>query len=305
MTLFHELLRRLDDDEAEFSSETITRGLERIPNPYLALITSSTPHDLAPFMVQGGRWWHDGFWPRFAFIVPEGPPVTTRRPQGRGTPPSDLVAALHTWHTSLGMPTVEVSEARDKHDRASGEYRIKRSAFPCQTLVVAQDAVDAYHCYGDATWTTDIPRDLIPSYARLPHKAMRIATLLASMQGQQTVSLAHWTYAQQITEGWRAMLHRVLLMLGDTGHVSKDAQTEDFLENILAQEGPQSLRTLQRRAHVESAVLKRLIQSMEFTGRIGTKKQGRSVYAFVPQDADVPDGEAENYEEREHDDTPF
>ena len=134
---------------------------------------------------------------------------------------------------------------------------------------------------------------------------MRIATLLASLQGKHTVSLAHWAYAQQITEGWRAMLHRVLLMLGETGHSSKDAQTEDFLEGILAQEGPQSLRTLQRRAHVESAVLKRLIQSMEFTGRIGTKKQGRTLYAFLPQDADVPDGETENDEEREQNDIPF
>lgn len=302
MAMFHELLRRLDDDEPDFSSETIQRGLEFVAHPYLSLLTSSTPHDLAPFMTQGGRWWHDGFWPRFAFIVPDGPPVTTRRPQGRGVPPSALVAALHTWHTSLGMPTIEVESVRDKHDRATGDFRIHRGEFPCQTLTVEQDAEDAYNAYGDAMWTQDIPRDLIPSYARLPDKALRIATLLASLQAQTTVKLCHWTRAQHIAEGWRAMLHRVLTMMGETGHVSKDAQSEEQIEMFLAQEGPQSMRGIQRRTHLDSATLKRLVQGMEFTGRVGSRKHGRSVYVFVPQDEDVPTHEDEKEEQN---DIPF
>lgn len=304
MAMFHELLRRLDDDEDSFSSETIQRGLEFIAHPYLSLLTSSTPHDLAPFMTERARWWHDGFWPRFAFIVPDGPPVTTRRPQGRAAPPSSLVASLHTWHTSLGMPTVEIEKILDKHERPTGDFRIQRGDFPCQTLEVAQDAEDAYNAYGDAMWTQDIPRDLIPSYARLPHKALRIATLLASLQAQQTVQLRHWVRAQQITESWRAMLHRVLTMMGDTGYSSKDAQSEDRIEALLAQEGPQTMRVLQRRTHLDSAILKRLVQSMEYTGRLLSKKQGRSVYVFVPQDEDVP-LEGEDNKEEEQNDIPF
>jgi hypothetical protein len=302
MAMFHELLRRLDDDEESFSSETIQRGLEFIGHPYLSLLTSSTPHDLAPFMTPGAKWWHDGFWPRFAFIVPDAPPVTTRRPQGRTVPPSALISALDTWHRSLGLPVIEVEKVVDQHDRPTGRFRIHREPFPCQTLAVAQDAEDAYNAYGDAMWTQDIPRDLIPSYARLPHKALRIATLLASLQDQSSVQLSHWARAQQITEDWRAMLHQVLLMMGETGYASKDAQVEDQIEAMLAQEGPLPLRTIQRRRHLDGATLKRLIQNMEFLGRVLTRKQGRTLYVFVPQDDDVP---THDDEKEEQNDIPF
>lgn len=307
MSMFHELIRRLDDDEQQFSSETIQRGLELLHEPYLALLTSSTPHDLAPWMASGARYWHDGFWPRFAFIVPDGPPNMARRPQGQGRPSAELVSTLHTWHTSLGMPNIAIEPTRDKYDRPTGEYRLKRGTFPCRVFTVNTQAEDAYYAYGDAMSNRDISRDLIPSYARLPHKALRIATLLASVQNSSEVTICHWAYAQQIVERWRGMLHRILGLTSETTPTSKDGQAEEAIELFLAHEGAKTMRDIQRKLHLDSATLRRLVQSMEYTGRVMSLKEGKTLYLCLPADADVPDHEDEAVvdENRIQDDIPF
>src|SRR5215831_12910982 len=106
----------MDDGNESFESDTIARGLEQVQNPYLALLASATPHDLAQFMRPGSPHWHDGFWPRFAFIAPMADEIPSRRrqPVGNASLPSNLLRPLQEWHQSLGMPTARIEEVLEK-----------------------------------------------------------------------------------------------------------------------------------------------------------------------------------------------
>ena len=302
MAGFHELLRVLDDGKPDFSSETIQRGLEYVEAPYLALLASATPHDLAPFMQGGSKWWHDGFWPRFAFLIPEQRPRLDRRPQGRATPPSALIAELHTWHVSLGIPRIATTPVLDAKQRPTDEWTLERDPFPCQTLLVPPDTLEAYYQYNEALLSMAISPDLRPSYSRLHDKAMRVAMLLASVQGKDQITLPHWAYAQEVVEHWRAMLHRLTTMMSASLGVSADAQHEDRIVNLLSTQGALSMRNLQRTLHLDSATVKRLTQNMAYTGRVSIGKAGRTPYVSLPQEGDFTD---ETLHEEEQSDVPF
>lgn len=301
MSGFHELLRVLDDGKAEFSSDTIQRGLERIEAPYLALLTSATPQDLAPFMQSGSKWWRDGFWPRFAFIAPEEGPRLDRRPQGLATPSAMLIEQLHSWHVKLGVPTVTMEARVDKKQRPTGEWTATLSPLPCTPLHIPDETLDAYYAYNDALLQMDVTAELRPTYSRFHDKALRIAMLLASLQGHETIPLAHWAYAQEITERWRAMLHRVIATVITYQPLSPDEQHEQRIERMLMQEGPMPVRDVQRRLHLDSGTIKRLIQNMVGAERAQTQKVGKRLCVCLPQDADMP----EEYQEGEQEDVPF
>jgi hypothetical protein len=299
MAGFHELLRVLDDGKPDFSSETIQRGLEYVEAPYLSLLASATPQDLAPFMQSGSKWWRDGFWPRFAFLIPEQQPRLDRRPQGRATPPSALIAELHTWHTSLGLPKVQITNVLDGKQRPTDQWTLEREALPCKTLHVPSDTLEAYYQYNEVLLSMTIAPDLRPSYSRLHDKAMRVAMLLASLQGKDQITLPHWAYAQEVVEHWRAMLHRLTTMMSESMGVSTDAQHEDRIENLLGHQGPLPMRAVQRKLHLDSATIKRLAQNMAYVGRVTIGKAGRTVYISLSQETDMQDDDIQKSEQNE------
>jgi hypothetical protein len=131
---------------------------------------------------------------------------------------------------------------------------------------------------------------------------MRVAMLLASLQGQEQITLPHWAYAQEVVEHWRAMLHRVTTMMSDSLGASSDAQQEDRIEMLLSHQGPLPLRTAQRTLHLDSATIKRLTQNMAYVGRVIIGKVGRTAYISLPQETDVQE---ETIQEGEQSETPF
>jgi hypothetical protein len=52
--------------------------------------------------------------------------------------------------------------------------------------------------------------DLVGNYARMGEKALRIAMLMASLEGDNRIEMRHWARAQEITERWRANLHHLI-----------------------------------------------------------------------------------------------
>src|SRR5262249_23539359 len=105
----------MDDGDERFESDTIARGVEQVQNPYLALPPGATPHDLPPFMRPGPPYWHDGFWPRFAFIPPLADEIPSRRraPVGMASLPAALLTPLKDWHHALGIRKARVEEILD------------------------------------------------------------------------------------------------------------------------------------------------------------------------------------------------
>jgi hypothetical protein len=245
MAALHRLIRILDDGKADLSDNTIARGQERIAHPTLALLSNATPRDLARFMQPGANFWHDGFWPRFAFVVPmpdEGPSLA-RRPLGKPALPPSMVRTLRDWHVALGIPTVTVDKARDT-------WKVTRTPHVQRVLPLGDGVEDAYYTYNEALISLihqgAAPIDLWASYGRLHEKALRVAILLASVE-QQTrpvIALRHWAYAQHLTEQWRTMLHVLLQAAGDAIESTREELLEDRIERHLRRYGEATARDL-------------------------------------------------------------
>jgi hypothetical protein len=245
MAALHRLIRILDDGKEDLSDNTIARGHERVAHPTLALLSNATPRDLARFMQPGANFWHDGFWPRFAFVVPmpDERPSLTRRPLGKPALPPSMVKALHEWHVALGIPTVTV-------DKAGGAGKVTRTPHVQRVLPLGDGVEDAYYTYNEALISLihqgEAPLDLWASYGRLHEKALRVAILLASVEQQPRpeITRRHWAYAQHLTEQWRTMLHVLVTTAGDAIESTREELLEDRIERHLRRHGEGTAREI-------------------------------------------------------------
>src|SRR5262249_53833107 len=148
----NKLLIVLEGGAPTFETGTIQRGLERIENPYLALLGNATPHDLVPFMGEGDAWWHDGFWPRFACITPRlgQEPLCTPRPRKPYTIPHELLIGLHNWDERLGYPQVTIEERTLASGKRTGEWGGTVGRRPEQVLEMTGEVYDVMEAYDDA-----------------------------------------------------------------------------------------------------------------------------------------------------------
>lgn len=309
MTEFHGMLKVLDDASDDFSNETILRGLEYVKDPALALLASATPADLAPFMRPGNPWWRDGFWARFAFITPrrDEKPSLADLPRGLDALPSELISTLHSWHTRLGIPDYDVEPIFDAKKNATGRWKGTRAPFQPQVLAIPDDVLSAYRTYNKAlvgmVIDGTVSADLSGCYGRYHDKALRIATLLASMSNAPRLHLMHWAYAQQVVESWRAMLHHLLQTAAESEPMSREQAWEERVEQLLSSHGPMTARDLQRQLFRCTAQdLQRLLASMTTIGRIFTIPKGKTMLYMVPMDAPP---EQESSIEEKNDDVPF
>lgn len=220
MADFRGLLRRFDDCPARYEYATIGRGNDEVQRPYLALLANLTPADLKPFAKKGSALWNDGFWARFAFITP--PAGTPRNegefPEGQRIIPDALTRPLYRWHARLGIPDVALAERKNEKGDGTGFYDVRVEELPPQVCTLGDGIKEAFYRYHDALLDAAAQndnQDLDGSYARLAEKALRIAMLLASLENDGRIELAHFARAQQITERWRANLHHLINQLTD------------------------------------------------------------------------------------------
>lgn len=255
LSQFHEYLRVLYDNEDTFRVATIQRGEETIREPYLALLTSATPQDLAPVMRPSGPLWRDGFWARFAFVtpLPSDVPSLASRPHGHARLPEALQSAFVKWHIRLETPQAHIAATRDAKGQPLGGYTLQVPPVPCHAMDYADTVKAAYDRYSMALSTlmqqADFPRDFRPCYVRHPDKTLRVAMLLASLHDSPRLELSHWTYAQAITERWRDMLHQLCNTVEHSQPRSNEQLLEERIVNLLTRHGPQSARQLQRRIY--------------------------------------------------------
>ena len=299
MAEFHGLLRVLDDSNETFSSDTIQRGLESIQAPYLSLLASATPYDLAYFMKQGSPWWHDGFWPRFAFVVPRGDelPHLARRPAGHAVLPAALVLSLHQWHQRLGVPEAVIEAAIDAKGKLTGTWRRHPLVLPLHHMPLDQDTQDAYYAYNDALLqmviSAQAPPDLAACYGRFHDKALRIALLLASLENAPSLAIRYWWRGQAIAERWRGMLHQLLEMIERAVPLSRDQQLEARLRKLIERRGPVTIRDCYTHLGVSA---KEIVPLMKVLVDVGTLQEfpGRQGARFgfpieTPEDLDPSD----------------
>ena len=230
MADFRGLLRKLDDCPPDYSRSTIARGDEVIHRPYLALIANLTPADLRPVAKKGTQLWGDGFLARFAFVTPPRDEVLTAQfPKGQRPYPPELTAPLVEWHQQLGLPKVEVENQVDRGGNPTGEKIVTIEPSEPQVCTLADDVWDALHRYN--TGVLEIAQrsemtDLDGNYGRLHEKALRVATLLASLENGGRIELQHWARAQEVAERWRLYAHRLYEQVTEL-EASPKAEIED------------------------------------------------------------------------------
>lgn len=292
MAEFHTLLRVLDDGQATYTNDTIQRGLEEIHHPYLALLASATPHDLAPFMAPGSAWWHDGFWPRFAMICPaaDEEPVLTQRPRTDYHIPGALLEPLHSWHMRLGLPTVTIEPLLDARGKPTGGWQALRSPLPQQEIGLSPAVHDAYEAYNQGLLTLlhqgDIPQDYDATYGRFHDKALRIALVLAAFAGERTIGLHHWAYAQRTVERWRHHVHTLVAQVASAHPLTPEEQAEQKILAYLERVGHATGRELQQYCHLgASSVVTKLLDTMVPLGHLIAQKDGRkTLYGLLPKE---------------------
>ena len=291
MADFHGLLRALDDGFESFSSETIHRGMERIDHPAMAFLGSATPHDLARYMAPGSAWWHDGFWPRMALLVPlaDELPSLRRREAGAAALPNPMVQALQLWHQRLGIPTVHLTPRVAAGGKPTGKYQLEREPHPRHILALSTAVLEAYYTYNgallDLIIAGDAPPDLNACYGRYHDKALRIAMLLASFAGQDTIEMPQWAYAQDLTEQWRLMLHQAVALADSGLPLTRDEQLEAKVTSQLGRHGPMTLRELTHNIRgFSSREITAVVQAFLRTGSIETRATAQTIYYALPTD---------------------
>ena len=213
MADFRGLLRKFDDCPDHYETATVTRDLEMIERPYLALLGNLTPADLRRFAQKGSELWGDGFLARFAIVGPgiDAGGKTGRFPSGERMIPSELIQPLQDWDRRLGHGQVVISpKIVDEKGKEDLRDRLKINTGPVTTIVLNSQVNDAYYRYLDGL--TQLAQemdnaDLDGNYIRFPEKALRISCLLASLADKPEIEMMHWARAQAITERWRAGLH--------------------------------------------------------------------------------------------------
>jgi hypothetical protein len=254
MSDFRGLLRRLDDGKDRYESSTIQRGDDIIHQPYLALFANLTPADLRPFAKRGSGLWGDGFLARFALITPpEGQSPRARFPEGERVVPGNLLTGLQSWHKRLGIPYAEVIDGGEANGQKA--QQVRAGEYPLTSLAIDADALDGFYTYHDALTSLDMTQaaasneDLDGNYTRFAEKALRIALLLASVEGCERITLAHYARAQAITERWRAGLHELYRQL-NTAPLTEEQEWEDKFTAYIEKHGPATVRELDRAYHL-------------------------------------------------------
>lgn len=261
MSDYRGLLRKFDDGGDKYEYHSIGRGINMVEQPYLSLLGNMTPADLQPFAGKGSALWNDGFWARFIFVSPG---ADTERCRGRFPNelrhiPATIVDPLKEWHTRLGIPNVQI--------QLGEELTVNAEPVEASVLGLGAGVYDAYYRYYDAlidmVQATD-NSDLDGNYSRLPEKAMRVAALLASLQGSPNIELSHWARAQTIAEKWRANLHDLYQALTGGVEYTKRKGREEAICDYLAKKGTPLTRReiIQGVRNVTAADLHELIPAM-------------------------------------------
>lgn len=286
---FRGILRIFDDNLPTYEYVTMTRR-DVIERPYLALLANLTPADIRPFARPGAALWQDGFWARWAFITPPADyqPDTGRFPSDAVAVPNVLTEPLQRWHASLGIPQVSIEELLDKKGEAVGQVRLQRDELQPCFCHLASGVEDAFYTYHNALISLAKEQadrgnvDLIGNYGRLAEKAMRIAVLLASLENENRLEMAHWARAQSIAERWRANLHHLASQVS-TSAPSEERRQQEKIVALIERHGPSTSAEIARHIRglsgpeveklcgrlVESGVLEAAALTVKKTRRYG------------------------------------
>lgn len=281
MSDFNDLLREFDRSPTVYANDTQIRNKETVERPYLTILANLTPDDLQSVAGRGAHIWRTGFLSRFAFVTPPANEFSVARaPVDDRIVPDDLVKPLRAWHRRLGLPTV--SAANEQEDDG-----LLVTVPPPITFYPIDEVLDAMYDYNIALLdlvTALDNKDFIGSYGRLHIKALRVAALLASVEGDEAIRLKHWARAQEVVERWRVSLHRCYEQINESD-VSVEATLEQRVIDIVDRLGQPTAAMIANYIRKHSTTqIKRIADGLVETGLLrlvaSTGRQRVSRYAL-------------------------
>ena len=279
MADFRGILRRFDDAPDRYVYDTVGRGENRLTSPYLALLASMPPANMAPYAKRGGALWHDGFWARFAFVAPgrgDQPPAG-EFPEGPRVMPPNLTQSLRAWNDRLGVPDVDVVQRKDIDGKPTRDYDVTVTARPPEVCTLGVGVREAFYRYysglrGLAAASDNT--DLDANYSRFAEKALRVAILLASLENRGVIELRHWARAQEIAERWRQSLHNLYAEI-NRGQ-DEERQKEDRVIAIVRRLGMATANQVHQYApNISTTGAKTILKDLELAGALLVKGENR------------------------------
>ena len=232
MAEFRGILRRFDDTPLRYKNSTILRGDEVAERPYLALLANMTPDDLRPFAHSGSALWGDGFLARFGLITPpENEPISLGQfPDGERKIPDEIIRPLMDWNLRLGLPVMTTHDSYVK-----GRKIVRCSSSQPQVLGMEKSVKEAFYAHHNSLLETihqSENHDLDGNYARFAEKALRISTLLASIDNADKIDEHHWARAQDIAERFRFGLHQLYSQVNERRQSSARNKENDVIRAV-------------------------------------------------------------------------
>jgi hypothetical protein len=291
MTDFRGLLRRFDDTPNRYESGTIGRGNDVVERPYLALLVSMTPADLAPFAQRGSSLWGDGFLARFALITPpNGARRRGRFPKGERIIPANIFVPLQEWHKRLGIPPVELIDEKGtgKDGKAISAVRAKAHTGEPIILDLSEEVFEAFYAYDDGlneVCSKIAVEDLDGNYARFSEKALRLATIFASINNSTRVEWVHWARAQAVTERWRAGVHFLHQQI-NSPLPSQMLETEERILRVLRRLKGASVREIRQQTRLPAREINQILDELIEAELITKEPVGKTTKFRILEDAE-------------------
>ena len=187
-----ETLLRLYDC-GDYSRSTSGKGIQVVHNSYLAVLGASTPAAMSCHL-NSDRLWGMGWWPRFAILTPAIKRPEWREPWYTDRPP-ELDARLQELNRGLPAARWPDPVTAMPVTLGAGVYETWTAYNKAMSYDLINDALDA------RLWYT---------YGRLPTHVLKVAMLLAAVDGGYCLTMNHLARAIYICEEWRESAHRAL-----------------------------------------------------------------------------------------------
>lgn len=219
------IVLRLYECEQKIKVSTQIRGRETVRNSYLTICGPTTPAALRPHL-KTPDYWTNGLFARFLLVAPDTAPVRVFYPDPFPVPPA---LAKH-----LNQLTFERLE--QPKESAIGPTPAPPAVEAKITPEVKQ-RWDNYHAaMFEIISRRNVPEKLHACYGRFHEKAIKIAMLLAVSDWVRTakgnplvIQSLHWARAQEITEGYRASLHRMI----QDASTPMETEDDELVEKIV------------------------------------------------------------------------
>jgi hypothetical protein len=200
------IVLRLYECEPKIRVSTQIRGRETVRNAYLTICGPTTPAAMREHL-NTTEHWSNGLFARFLLVSPDTAPVRVFYPDPFPVPP-----ALAKQLNQLAFERLEQPK-----ESALGPTP-PPPAVEAKVEPEVKQHWDNYHAaMFDLISQKKVTERLHACYGRLHEKAIKIAMLLAAADWVKmakgnplVIRSVHWYRAQEMTEGYRASLHRVI-----------------------------------------------------------------------------------------------